>query len=261
MNEFTTIAKQAAKISGRLLMDYFRKTLKVEKKGQIDLVTNADLESENIIKDIILSKYPDHGFKAEEGGGSDNNSEYLWLVDPLDGTTNYAHGFPFFCVSIALLKNDILQSGCIYSPIFEECFIAEKNHGAFLNDKRIQVSDTKLLVDSLLATGFPYDIRTTNDDNIKEFTAFAKSARAIRRPGSAAMDLAYTACGRFDGFWEFKLSPWDIAAGVLIVEEAGGNVTSWSGEKVNILSGEILASNKLIHNHMIDVLKHTNENT
>jgi len=172
----------------------------------------------------------------------------------LDGTTNYAHGMPFYCVSIALLKNNEIISGCIYNPNLDECFVAEKNRGAFLNAEKITVSRTELLDDSLLATGFPYDIRTSSDDNIDQFRAFAKTSRAVRRPGSAALDLAYTACGRLDGFWEFKLSPWDIAAGVLMVTEAGGKVTSWNGDKIDLLSGELIASNVLIHDEMIAVI-------
>jgi myo-inositol-1(or 4)-monophosphatase len=255
MNEYTNTAMKAALAAGNILKEKFRGSLKVEKKGQIDLVTDVDRESEDLINNIILSKYPDHNFIAEEGSESETRSDYLWLVDPLDGTTNFAHGFPFFCVSIALLKSRDVISACIYNPNFDECFVAEINNGAYLNNREISVSTTSKLTDSLLATGFPYDIRTTQDDNIKQFTAFAKNARAVRRPGSAALDLAYTACGRFDGFWEFKLKPWDIAAGTLIVKEAGGNASSWSGDKIDIFTGEIVASNNLIHQQMLNILK------
>ena len=177
------------------------------------------------------------------------------MVDPLDGTTNYAHGFSVYCVSIALLKNGKIILGCIYNPTLDECFSAEAGRGAFLNGLSISVSKTDNLDDSFLATGFPYDIRESDDDNLAEFSAFVKSSLAVRRAGSAALDLAYLACGRFDGFWEFKLAPWDIAAGILIIEEAGGKVTSYSGGKYDIYKGEVLASNGLIHEQMTEILR------
>jgi myo-inositol-1(or 4)-monophosphatase len=255
MSEYLDIAERAAREAGRFLAERFRGSLKIEKKGQVDLVTDVDRQSEKLLREIILSHYPDHGFKAEEGTESGRDSEFLWLVDPLDATTNYAHGFPVYCVSIALLKKGKIIAGCIYNPNLDECFTAEPGSGAFLNRKRIAVSKTRNLDDSLLATGFPYDIRESEDNNLKEFAAFATSARAVRRAGSAALDAAYVACGRFDGFWEFKLAPWDIAAGILLIKEAGGKVSSWSGEECDLFKGEILASNGLIHSQMLDVLK------
>jgi myo-inositol-1(or 4)-monophosphatase len=259
MNEFTKLAEKAGREAGAFLKEKSKSALTIEKKGQIDLVTDADRGAEEIIKEIILSSYPDHRIIAEEGGETFNDSRYLWLVDPLDGTTNFAHGLPFYCVSIALMTSSELLSACIYNPILDECFIAEKGSGAFLNGERISVSKTELLGDSLLATGFPYDIRTSQNDNIAQFRAFAKTARAVRRPGSAALDLVYAACGRLDGFWEFKLSPWDVAAGILMVLEAGGRVTSWNGTDVDIMSGEVLASNGIIHKEMIKVLQSCEE--
>jgi myo-inositol-1(or 4)-monophosphatase len=255
VSEFLDIAIAAAKEAGTLLSERFGKHLTIEKKGQVNLVTNADRDSEKLIKNIILARYPEHSFKAEEGTEFAKRSRYLWLVDPLDGTTNYAHGFPAYCVSIALLEDDEVIAACIYNPNLDECFTAEKGRGAFLNGLPIAPSVTEKLDDSLLATGFPYDIRESSETNLKEFGAFAIVARAIRRAGSAALDLAYTACGRFDGFWEFKLSPWDIAAGILIVREAGGKVTNWSGQKYDIFKGEVLASNGKIHDEMLGVLK------
>jgi len=254
MSDYLAVAETAAREAGRFLAERFHGSLKIEKKGQVNLVTDADRQSEELLKKIILSEYPDHGFKAEEGTESGTDSEYLWLVDPLDATTNYAHGFPIYCVSIALLKNGEIITGCIYNPNLDECFIAEPGKGAFLNGERIAVSRTESLDDSLLATGFPYDIRETDDNNLREFAAFATSARAVRRAGSAALDMAYVACGRFDGFWEFKLAPWDVAAGILLVEEAGGKISSWTGEECDLFKGEILASNSLIHMQMLDVL-------
>jgi myo-inositol-1(or 4)-monophosphatase len=255
MSEFLDIAVKAATEAGALLAEKIGQHLIIEKKGLVNLVTDADRQSEELIKKIISSRYPEHSFKAEEGTESANRSRYLWVVDPLDGTTNYAHGFPVYCVSIALLENDKPIAACIYNPNLDECFTAEKGAGACLNGQRITISQTEKLDDSLLATGFPYDIRESSDNNLREFAEFAVIARAIRRAGSAALDLAYTACGRFDGFWEFKLSPWDIAAGILIVEEAGGRVTNWSGQNCDILKGEVLASNGKIHDEMLGVLK------
>jgi myo-inositol-1(or 4)-monophosphatase len=228
MNEFSAIAEKAARTAGGYLLSKFRTSFRIEKKGVIDLVTDVDRESERIIKEIITDEFPDHQFLAEEGEKAISDSKFLWLVDPLDGTTNYAHGFPVFCVSIALLENGHINTGCIFNPILDEYYTAVKGKGAYLNNGPIKVSGTGELTDSLLATGFPYDIRESDDDNINEFTAFAKSARAVRRAGSAALDLAYVACGRFDGFWEFKLAPWDLAAG--------------------------MASNGLIHSQMLNVL-------
>jgi myo-inositol-1(or 4)-monophosphatase len=255
MSKFLDTAVEAARRAGRLLLDLSGSQLTIEKKGKVDLVTDADRRSEDLIRGIIAEKFPDHEFIAEEGTESKGDSEYRWLVDPLDGTTNYAHGFPVWCVSIALLKGDNIVTGCIYNPNLDECFTAETGMGAYFNGAKISVSDTEILDDALLATGFPYDIRETDDDNLKEFTAFYKRAQAVRRAGAAALDLAYVACGRFDGFWEFKLSPWDIAAGILIVTEAGGKATSYSGDKHDIYKGELLASNGLIHDRMVEILK------
>jgi myo-inositol-1(or 4)-monophosphatase len=255
VSEYLNIAERAAREAGRFLAERFRGSLKIEKKGQVNLVTDVDRQSEELLKRIILSEFPDHGFKAEEGTETGSDSEYLWLVDPLDATTNYAHGFPIYCVAIALLKDGEIITGCIYNPNLDECFTAERGKGAFLNGDRIVVSKTENLDDSLLATGFPYDIRESDDNNLKEFAAFATSARAVRRAGSAALDAAYVACGRFDGFWEFKLAPWDIAAGILLIKEAGGKVSSWTGEECDFFKGEILASNGLVHTQMLDVLR------
>jgi myo-inositol-1(or 4)-monophosphatase len=255
MSEFLDTAVVAAREAGAFLTSRFRHRLTIEKKGEINIVTDVDRKSEELVRRIIKERFPDHAFKAEEGTETQNNSPYLWLVDPLDGTTNYAHGFPVFCVSVALLKDGELLAGCIYNPNLDECFTAERGSGACLNGQMIKVSQVQSLDSAFLATGFPYDIRETDETNLKEFAAFSVSSLAVRRAGSAALDLAYTACGRFDGYWEFKLSPWDIAVGILLVEEAGGKVTSWTGGKYELSRGEILASNGLIHDQMIDVLR------
>ncbi len=223
-------------------------------KGRVDLVTDADLASEKYIIKAITAKFPEHSILAEEGSSVDNGSEFKWVVDPLDGTTNFAHNFPFYCVSIGCEYQGEIIAGAIFDPERNEMFEAVKGGGARLNRKVIRVSDKNKLEKSLLATGFPYDIGTSSEDNLKFFRRFIKRARAIRRAGSAALDLAYLACGRFDGFWELKLHPWDSAAGSLIVKEAGGRVTSFDGSKYTIYNKYILASNGRIHRQMINIL-------
>jgi myo-inositol-1(or 4)-monophosphatase len=249
------VAFYAASNAGKILKDNFGKSLEIDFKGDINLVTDIDRLSEKTIVEIIMDKYPDHQILAEESEGKRSESPYRWIIDPLDGTTNYAHGFPFFCVSIALEKDREIILGIIYDPLLEEFFVAEKGKGAYLNKKKIEVSSTDNLIHSLLATGFPYDLRESEENNIDHFNNFIMSAQAVRRAGSAALDLCYVAMGRFDGFWELKLSPWDVAAGSLIVKEAGGIVTDFKGGDFDIYSKEILASNKKIHNEMVQVLK------
>lgn len=262
MDEYTKrliLAEHAARQAGKYLLEVLPEKRDINKKGTVNLVTEADRHSEKLIHKIITDAYPDDRFLAEEGTKSkfakQGASELTWVVDPLDGTTNYAHRFPIFCVSIAIVKEDIPQIGCIYNPTLNECFTAQKGKGAFLNGKPVRVSTTENLNDSLLATGFPYDIRESDDDNLDNFAMFYKKAQAVRRAGSAALDLAYLACGRFDGFWEFKLFAWDIAAGIVIVKEAGGRVSQFNGEPVDIFKGEILASNGLIHSQMQELLE------
>lgn len=250
------IAETAAKKAGRYLIEALPRKREISKKGVVDLVTEADRYAEKLIHEIINEAFPDDRFLAEEGTRTENESELIWLVDPLDGTINYAHRFPVFCVSIALAEKGRSQIGCIYNPNLDECFTAQSDRGAYLNGERIHVSATAELLDSLLATGFPYDVRESNSDNMSNFITFYKrGAQAVRRAGSAALDLAYTACGRFDGFWELKLNPWDIGAGILLVEEAGGRVTDFSGGPVDLFKGEVLASNGIIHEKMQKVLK------
>lgn len=249
------IAIKAAKEAGKYLMEVLPQDREIDKKGVIDLVTEADIKSEKMIHEIITHTYPDDRFLAEEGTITDSGSDLIWIVDPLDGTVNYAHRLPFFCVSIALVKENQPLLACIYNPNLDECFTAMKGNGTYLNGKPAHVSTTNKLIDSLLATGFPYDIRESEADNINNFIMFyKKGAQAVRRAGSAALDLAYTACGRFDGFWEFKLHAWDIAAGILLVEEAGGKITDFTGGEVDLFKGEVLASNGLIHSQMQKIL-------
>jgi myo-inositol-1(or 4)-monophosphatase len=257
MSEFLETAVLAAREAGALLKERFGKLLVIEKKGEINLVTDADRAAEELIKKIIFGKFPSHNIKAEEGTETHNSSEYLWLVDPLDGTTNFAHGFPVYSVSIALMKNSELITACVYNPNLNECFTAERGAGACLNECPIKVSSTDCLNNSFMATGFPYDIRESTENNLAEFAAFSISSLAIRRAGSAALDLSYVACGRFDGYWEQKLSPWDIAAGILFVEEAGGQVTDYCGKSYDIFRGQIAASNGTIHREIIELLTMT----
>jgi len=252
---FKKIAIKAALKGGEILQNYQGKVKKIGYKGVVNLVTEADRISEDTIIKIIRKNFPEHSILTEESKGYEKESDYKWIIDPLDGTTNYAHGFPVYCVSIALEKKREIALGVVYNPVIKELFVAEKNKGAFLNGKRIHVSKTRELSKSLLATGFPYDIRESKVNNLDHFKNFALRAQAVRRAGSAALDLCYLAKGIFDGFWELKLSPWDTAAGILMVKEAGGKVTDFRGKKFSIYEKDLLATNAKIHNQMIQILK------
>lgn len=231
---------------------------KVSQKGDIDLVTEADLASENLIIERIRSYYPQHGILAEESGeavlSGGRRSEWKWIIDPLDGTTNYAHSYPCFCVSIALEHAGVIEVGVVYDPVRDEMFAAERGHGATLNDRQIRVSSVEDLPHAMVCTGFPYNVRE-RPDFTRDFANFTMAAQAVRRDGSAALDLAYVACGRFDGFWEDGLSPWDIAAGMLLIEEARGKVTNFDNQPLDIYTVKVLASNGLVHDDMLRVLK------
>lgn len=223
-------------------------------KGVVDLVTNFDRRAQDLIYDRLSATFPEHGFLAEEGLSRREKSEFRWVFDPLDGTTNFAHRFPIFTVSIALEHQGSIVLGVVYDPMREEMFQAVKGEGAWLNGRRISVSSVADLDGSLLATGFPYDLRESPVNNITHFNHFLTRAQAVRRCGSAALDLCYVGCGRFDGFWELKLKPWDQAAGALIVEQAGGRVSDFAGGAFDITGRECLASNGLVHEGMIRVL-------
>ncbi|MBI4686553.1 MAG: inositol monophosphatase [Nitrospirae bacterium] len=253
---FKQTAIKAALEAGVILKKHFGRTLNIRHKGEIDLVTEADLKSEQKIVSIIKKAFPEHDILAEERGLQDNQAEYKWLIDPLDGTTNYAHGFPVFAVSIALERKGEIILGVVYDPMRDEIFTAIKGKGAYLNNKKINVSATKSLSVSLLATGFAYDVRVSPENNLNHFSNFILRSQGIRRAGSAAIDLCYIASGRFDGYWEMKLKPWDTAAGSLIVKEAGGRVTDFQGQPFSHYSKEILASNGKIHREMIKVLSY-----
>lgn len=244
--EYSTVMAEIAREAGALLMEYFRQRVKIEYKGEVDLVTVADRKSEALILERIRGRWPSHDILGEEGGLHDKGSDYRWYVDPLDGTTNFAHGFPVFCVSLALEHKGERIAGVVYDPTRDELFSAEKGSGAYQNGERIQVSKTARLAESLVATGFPSHKRHQNP-NIYFYHQITLRTHGVRRAGSAALDLCCVACGRFDGFWEFNLNPWDTAAGVLLVEEAGGRVTDFRGGPFAIQSRETLASNGFIH--------------
>jgi len=251
------VSKSSALEAGNLLIKKINSKRKITSKDNTsnNLVTDMDEISQDIIVNKIHRKFPDHHIIAEEKNYFLNlHSDYKWYIDPLDGTVNYVHRFPFFCVSIAFeIKNEIVV-GVVYNPNLKELFWAIKGEGSYKNGKVIRVSKTKKLSNALLATGFPYDLKKTRANNINYFNTFIYKAQAIRRGGSAALDLCYTASGIFDGFWEIKLHPWDIAAGAIITKEAGGNVSNFSGDKLNLWEGKIVASNGLIHNEMIKVI-------
>jgi myo-inositol-1(or 4)-monophosphatase len=247
-------ALKAVKEAGKILMEGLGRIHEINYKHEIDLVTEVDRLSEELIITLIRDRYPDHAILAEEGGKSKGSSPYRWIIDPLDGTTNYAHGYPCFCISIALEEDGEVIYGVVYDPTREELFIAEKEKGATLNGRSISVSRTEKLTHSLLCTGFPYDIREGKETNLDHFQRFMMRSQAVRRDGAAALDLCYVAMGRFDGYWELKLSPWDVAAGNLMVAEAGGTVTDFEGKHFTLSSPKILASNGRIHREMVEVL-------
>jgi len=253
MQIFLDIATEAALAGGAVLQGYFGHLEDaISEKGRPgDLVTVADKASEEVILEILRRHFPHHSILAEESGKlGDQQSEYLWAIDPLDGTTNYAHQYPFFTVSIGLLVNGVPQVGVIYDPFHNELFRAAQGLGATRNRKAIAVSETTDLSKSLLVTGFAYDRRETSDNNYAEFCHLTHLTQGVRRSGSASLDLAYVACGRVDGYWERGLAPWDIAAGIILLLEAGGKVTAYDNSPIKIESGRILATNSHIHNSL-----------
>lgn len=247
---------QISREAGELIRNAFGSTHSIEfKTNELNLVTETDKASEKLITDFIRKKYSTHGILAEEGSKANKSSQYLWVIDPLDGTTNFAHSLPIFSVSIGVQKNGETIAGVVYDVMRDVIFSAEKDSGSFENGKRIVVNKNENLGHSMLVTGFPYDIKENPDKAFERFIAFLKNSRAIRRLGSAAIDFCYVANGVFDGFWEVSLHPWDLCAGKLIVEEAGGLVTNFEGKPIDIYSKQILASNSFIHQKMIEVMK------
>ncbi|MCX6553183.1 MAG: inositol monophosphatase family protein [Acidobacteria bacterium] len=241
--------------AGAIQMASFQRDFAVSKKGSIDLVTEVDLAVERMCREVLAERFPSHGVLAEEMGQSaGDDPEYCWLFDPIDGTTNYAHGMPVFCSALALEINGRVEVSAVYDPTRRELFTAERGQGAYLNGLRMQVSSVERLVDAVLVTGFPYDVHQNPDDILGLFGAFLTRAQAVRRLGSAALDLCYVAAGRLDGFWEDRLKPWDIAAATLLVEEAGGHVTGMDGGGFNARLGHVLATNGPLHAAMLSTI-------
>jgi len=255
---FIPVMSAIAREAGALLLPYFHQGLKIEYKGDADLVTAADRASEKLIRERISQQFPSHDVLGEEQGLNDQGGDYRWYVDPLDGTTNFAHGYPVFCVSMALEHRGQDQprriAGVVYDPTRDELFSAEQGRGAHLNGTAIHVSKVAQLKECLVATGFPSHKRHKNP-NIHFYHQITLRTHGVRRAGSAALDLCNVACGRFDGFWEFNLNPWDTAAGVLIVEEAGGKVSRFNGSAFELDSRETLASNGLVHDGLLHEFK------
>ncbi|MEJ2156785.1 MAG: inositol monophosphatase family protein [Desulfobacteraceae bacterium] len=249
------VATRASYSAGEVLKRHFGRLDKVEKKGAIDLVTAADFESEKTIVNEIQSVFPDHAILAEESGLHKGHPDKCWIIDPLDGTTNFAHNLPIFSISIAFSLDQEIQIGIVFNPISGELFTAMRGHGAQLNHHPISVSSASNLEESLLVTGFPYNLHLTISDLMQRFQRTLCACQGIRRLGSAALDLCYVACGRFDGFWEENLNPWDTAAGVLIAQEAGGRVSDFGGSPFDPEGEQILATNGHIHPEMMALLK------
>jgi myo-inositol-1(or 4)-monophosphatase len=259
MNSYLEVAIEAAREAGGILLTELDRPVNISYKGEVDIVTQADRRSEQAIVTRLRTHFPKHAIVGEEGGAQSASTaqapgaQFTWYVDPLDGTTNFAHGFPWFCVSIGLAEGEPgkeeLLAGVVYQPVTQELFTAAKGEGAYRNNKRIHVSKIDKLATSLLGTGFPAHKRAQNP-NIHYYWNFTLRSHGVRRAGSAALDLASVACGRFDGFWEFGLNPWDTAAGVLLVREAGGTVTDFAGQPYQLGARELLASNSLIHAEM-----------
>ncbi len=247
---FLDSAVEIARESGALLSHYLERRVGFELKGDFDLVTEADRASERLIVERLRSWFPAHGIVAEEGGGHEGSSEYRWYVDPLDGTTNFAHGYPVFNVTLALEHGDEMVCGVIFDPVRQEMFTAERGGGAYLNNRKISVSKTASLADTLVATGFPSRKRHLNY-NVHFYHQLAMGTHGVRRGGAAAIDLAYVACGRLDAFWEFTLNPWDMAAGLLLVEEAGGQTSDMRGGQVHLRAPHVVADNGHVHEELI----------
>jgi myo-inositol-1(or 4)-monophosphatase len=256
-SDIEQVALRAARAAGRIHLKRLSRISVDRKSNSIDLVTEADRESEAAIIEVIHRTFPTHAILAEESGASTHESDHRWIVDPLDGTTNFAHGYPQFCVSIGYERRGKMQTAVVYDALKKECFLAHRGRGARLNGKPLHVSRTDSLSGSLLLTGFPYDRRERRRFYLCFWEAFMLRTQGVRRTGAAALDLAYVAAGRNDGFWEFGLKPWDVAAGSLIVEEAGGVVTNMDGSPLDLAGGQIVASNAAIHHAMLRVIAET----
>jgi myo-inositol-1(or 4)-monophosphatase len=254
---FLATAIEAVLDAGRTQLASFGKAgMRIDKKGAIDLVTEVDVAVERRFRALIAERFPDHDVLAEElGGPKTAGTRPCWIFDPIDGTTNFAHGLPIFCASLALEIDGRIVVGAIYDPTREELFTAERGGGAYLNGRRLEVTQASALIDALLCTGFHYDVHGSGEQVLALFAAFVRRARAVRRLGSAALDLCYLAAGRFDGFWEDRLKPWDMAAGVLIVEEAGGAICGFDGQPFDVRKGQLVAANPALLPQMLEVTR------
>jgi myo-inositol-1(or 4)-monophosphatase len=257
MDDLLDFAIHCAIESGKIQRKYFQKQINIHHKGEINLVTDVDLACQEKLIELIRKESPDDDIISEEKTNRFDGRKNRWIIDPLDGTTNYAHGYPFFCTSIAYEQKGRVTHGVVYNPVFNELFFAKKDAGSYLNGERMRVSSVDTLKKALLSTGFPYDLATNKRNNVDQFLDFLFKAQAIRRDGSAALNLSYVACGRFDGFWELSLNSWDMAAGCLMVIEAGGVVTNLQGGRFSIYRDEIVASNGIIHEATLQALKET----
>lgn len=255
-DDIRDVLLQAVKAGGALIEQYFDGTFKVDNKSTInDLVTEVDKHAEKAIIDVIKKNYPEHTIISEETGSDIRKSDYDWIIDPIDGTVNFAHGIPICCVSIGIRYQGTMLMGTVYNPILKELFFAEKGKGAYLNNVKISVSQKSDFKKACLVTGFPYKWPKTYEHPIKVFERIIMEGLPVRRLGSAAIDLCWVACGRFDGFWEYNLNPWDVAAGYLIVEEAGGKITNFDGDPYDVDDKETLATNGIIHADMLKVIR------
>jgi myo-inositol-1(or 4)-monophosphatase len=253
--QFVAVAAEAALRAGAIQKSRYGQELDIRHKGAVDLVTDVDGACEDAILDTIRSRFPDHDIVTEETHFERTGARQVWLIDPLDGTVNFAHSYPFFSASVGLAVDGQVVAGAVYDPLKEELFTAERGSGAYLNGRRLRVSLAQELLQSLLVTGFPYDVRDDVETKVRLFKRFMAEARAIRRDGSAALDLCYLAAGRIDGFWEERLNIWDMAAGNLLVEEAGGRVSRFDGSAIGLRHDEIVATNGLLHEAMLEVLR------
>jgi len=257
MDKLLDLAIHCAFESGKIQRKYFEKNINIRHKGETDLVTDVDMACQEKIIGIIKEAFPDDDVISEEKKNDFEGIKNRWIIDPLDGTTNYAHGYPFFCTSIAYETNGQITHGVVYNPIFNELFFGKKGEGAYLNGEKIRISSVHDLKQALLSTGFPYNIATIERNNIDHFLNFLFKAQAVRRDGSAALNLCYVACGRFDAFWELSLNSWDMAAGCLMVSEAGGTLTNLQGDEFSVYKDTIVASNGIIHKDMLAALNET----
>jgi myo-inositol-1(or 4)-monophosphatase len=255
---YVAVATEAALRAGAIQKERYGQKIQIDYKGEIDLVTEVDRACEAVVLETIRARFPDHDIVTEETAIARTGSRFLWFIDPLDGTTNFAHGYPCFSCSIAMAVDGQVVAGAVYDPLKDELFTAERGGGSYLNGRRLSVSSSTELIRSLLVTGFPYDIRQNLARGLRHFNRFMGHAQAVRRDGSAALDLCYVGAGRCDGFWEDRLQPWDMLAGNLVIEEAGGRVSRYDGAPLGLEPDEILATNGGIHEAMLKVLRDTN---